>query len=239
MAEALSRLFRLGLRSPAGKKKVLVAIFGNLEEAVSPPPRARVRRPTPAESRIRPAGAQSHSPGAAAAEVVWWLGMKPKPEVSSQAPRRPSGENFLGRLGTLRQLLGKAGFHHGALQKNQEACMAGGSPEGREEGALPSARGEPATRLTKKLLLLGVAFMASASRRKSRKFELAFEAIENLFGPLAAGLPHLTIPCGELAPQGTEEAQQIVGDRPELLALGWLLGTQAHGNPDLLGVATI
>ena len=123
--------------------------------------------------------------------------------------------------------------------KNQKAWMAGGSPEGREEGALPSARGEPATRLNKKLLLLGVAFMASSSRRKSRKFELAFEAIENLFGPLAAGLPPLTIPCGELAPQGTEEAQQIVGDRPELLALGWLLGTQAHGNPDLLGVATI
>lgn len=75
------------------------------------------------------------------------------------------GENFLGRLGTLRALLGR-------------------------EGAQAAVRKAP-------YLLL------EENQRKSRKFELAFEAIENLFG--------------------TEKTREIVGERPELLALGWKL----------------
>ncbi|CAK9097734.1 Hydrocephalus-inducing protein (Protein Hy-3) [Durusdinium trenchii] len=75
------------------------------------------------------------------------------------------GENFLGRLGTLRSLLGK-------------------------EGAQAAVRKAP-------YLLL------EENQRKSRKFELAFEAMEHLFG--------------------AEEVREIVAERPELLALGWKL----------------
>ena len=75
------------------------------------------------------------------------------------------GENFLGRLGTLRSLLGK-------------------------EGAQAAVRKAP-------YLLL------EENQRKSRKFELAFESMENLFG--------------------AETTREMVAERPELLALGWKL----------------
>ncbi|CAE7232356.1 HYDIN [Symbiodinium sp. CCMP2456] len=121
--EAMDRVARSPYVSAVpGGYPVLIAIFGNLEEA--------------------------HKAIAQEPLLLKWY-----------------GENFLGRLGTLRQLLGK-------------------------EGAQNAVRKAP-------YLLL------EENQRKSRKFELAFEAVENLFG--------------------TEEAQQIVGDRPELLALGWKL----------------
>ncbi|CAE7461731.1 HYDIN [Symbiodinium sp. CCMP2592] len=121
--EAMDRVARSPYVSAVpGGYPVLIAIFGNLEEA--------------------------HKAIAQEPLLLKWY-----------------GENFLGRLGTLRQLLGK-------------------------EGAQNAVRKAP-------YLLL------EENQRKSRKFELAFEAVENLFG--------------------TEEARQIVGDRPELLALGWKL----------------
>mmetsp|Transcript_27349 Transcript_27349/g.63682 ORF Transcript_27349/g.63682 Transcript_27349/m.63682 type:complete len:448 (-) Transcript_27349:195-1538(-) len=75
------------------------------------------------------------------------------------------GENFLGRLGTLRRLLGK-------------------------DGAQEAVKKAP-------YLLL------EENQRKSQKFELVFEAMENLFG--------------------TEETRRRLGEQPELLALGWKL----------------